>query len=435
MARRLLRFYGKKRGARRTGSQRLGSYGEAVFYSVLLVMGAASFYLLLTQMILPEWQANRRFAPAHCIVENKSLGTIEVDGKNRYRPEILVRADLAGEAHLTSTYDINYHLYPYSQAEAEAILDQFEIGQSYRCWYDPADPSRVVLVRGYSWWIWLLLILPSSFIVVGLIGSVRALLQTGTSAERRAAMAQKAAHLDLFDDAEARGMHYPNIPSIAPITDSAGTRLAYRLAVDAAPGWNLAGVLAICVLWNGIVAWFVIVNLHSHLNNRGDWLMTLLLSPFVAVGIGIIWFVVRQVIFTAGMGSTRVEISDHPLMPGQSYELMISHAGRLHRHALEVSLVCVEKATYRQGTDTRSEATPIYEQCLYQRDMQDEGPGAEQEDFCQVQVPEGAMHSFKSGHNEIKWSLVVRGAVANWPDFRRVFPLIVYPPDPRRQQQ
>jgi len=37
------------------------------------------------------------------------------------------------------------------------------------------------------------------------------------------------------------------------------------------------------------------------------------------------------------------------------------------------------------------------------------------------------MHSFKSDHNEIHWSLVVEGKVRGWPDYQRWFPVVVYP--------
>ena len=37
------------------------------------------------------------------------------------------------------------------------------------------------------------------------------------------------------------------------------------------------------------------------------------------------------------------------------------------------------------------------------------------------------MHSFRSEHNEISWKLLVKGAVAGWPDYERSFPVIVHP--------
>ena len=45
----------------------------------------------------------------------------------------------------------------------------------------------------------------------------------------------------------------------------------------------------------------------------------------------------------------------------------------------------------------------------------------------QLAVPVGAMHSFKSGHNEVTWRILVKGSPARWPDFERSFPVIIYP--------
>ena len=41
------------------------------------------------------------------------------------------------------------------------------------------------------------------------------------------------------------------------------------------------------------------------------------------------------------------------------------------------------------------------------------------------------MHSFKSDHNEIGWTLVVRGCVASRPNYERDFPVLVHPPAAR----
>jgi len=49
-----------------------------------------------------------------------------------------------------------------------------------------------------------------------------------------------------------------------------------------------------------------------------------------------------------------------------------------------------------------------------------------------VTFPAGAMHSFASEHNAIRWRIVVRGQPERWPVFVRVFPVIVYPPSPAR---
>jgi hypothetical protein len=53
--------------------------------------------------------------------------------------------------------------------------------------------------------------------------------------------------------------------------------------------------------------------------------------------------------------------------------------------------------------------------------------GAPFERECDVLVPAGAMHSFKSEHNEIAWKILVHGRPVRWPEFERSFPVIVYP--------
>ena len=44
-----------------------------------------------------------------------------------------------------------------------------------------------------------------------------------------------------------------------------------------------------------------------------------------------------------------------------------------------------------------------------------------------LEIPNEAMHSFVSPHNQINWRLIVQGKVGKFPMFERVFPLIVYP--------
>ena len=51
-----------------------------------------------------------------------------------------------------------------------AALDQFDVNGRYPCWYDPANPEKVVVVRGHAWFTWLLLAGTVAVVAVG-IGS------------------------------------------------------------------------------------------------------------------------------------------------------------------------------------------------------------------------------------------------------------------------
>jgi hypothetical protein len=153
----------------------------------------------------------------------------------------------------------------------------------------------------------------------------------------------------------------------------------------------------------------------------------LFVLPFAAVGLAMIYFFVREVLVVTAVGPTQLEISDHPLRPGASYRVYVSQGGRLTINSLELSLVCDEVATYRQGTDTRTEQARVYSERLLHRQQVELLPQAAFEEQLDIAIPSECMHSFKGGYNEIRWRLLVRGDIAGWPPFERSFPVVVVP--------
>ena len=144
-------------------------------------------------------------------------------------------------------------------------------------------------------------------------------------------------------------------------------------------------------------------------------------------GIGLAVYLSRQIMRATGIGPTRVEISAHPLVPGKPYEIFLSQAGRLNMRVLEVWLACDERATFRQGTDTRTETRRVYQQRCFVREDFEIAQGLPFESRCQVAVPAGAMHSFHAGHNEVSWKLIVKGNVSGRPEYQREFQIVVSP--------
>jgi hypothetical protein len=424
---RFFRLYEKKRGDRRTGSKAVGSIGEALFFGVFFVIGCVSFAVMVSVFVWPEWRANRQFARTTCILIDKRVierSATDADPAH-YLPEFEIRYQAEGRLWDAKTYDVN-RTYSTDHEATEAILDRFEVGKRYECWYDPIDPQRAVLVRGYSGWLYLLMLIPISFIVIGGGGLVYTLLQWNASAERRASFVQRAAQVDLFD-AGTGDRAFPAVPADANVTNSPGTTLAYRLPAAASTGLTLVAVAMACLMWNGLVAIFVVMVISGFAGGEPDWLLTLLLIPFVAIGVGLVVYFVRLALMATRVGPTWIEISDHPLSPGNSCEALLSQAGRLKMNSLELWLACDEKATYRQGTDTRTEARRVYEErCFVRKDIEIDH-GLLFESRCQIQVPDAAMHSFQANHNEVSWKLIVKGSVEGWPDYQRVFQIVVNP--------
>jgi hypothetical protein len=423
---RTFRWYQKKRGSRRTGSPTLGNVGEAIFFAIFLIIGGIALTAMIFTMVIPEWRVNHEFVEHKCRIVDKRLAESDGEDGPLYRPEFQIEYVVGGVEYSTWTYTINN---PYSSGQKSKldILSQFEVGTTVTCWYDPLDPERVVLVRGYSGWIYLVIFVPVVFIFVGAGGLIYTLLSWGKSAELRSAISQRVQERELSGAPGFAQKECPNVPQWEDITSSPGTKLRYRLPIATSPGWALLGTLLACIIWNGIVAVPVYYALRAHAAGEPDWILTVFTFPFVLVGIFLIFFFFRQLLLTAGIGPTLLEISQHPLLPGEQYQIFLSQSGRLSVSTLSLSLVCQEEATYRQGTNTRTETREVYCRQLWRRENFEIPPGMPFEAECMLPVPVGAMHSFKSGHNKINWKLVVEGKVAGWPDFKRAFSVVVYP--------
>jgi hypothetical protein len=422
--------YQKKRGHRLTGSRVVGSAGEAILSAVFIVMGCVGFTLLLKLLIIPEWRVNNEFVSGRCVVRDARVGVSKASGAPLYRPEIEVSYAVDGTRYNVWTYDIHFGTgkeYSSSPDDVQAIIARYVKGREYSCWHAPADPQTVVLVRGYSWWIWLTFIVPLSFIAIGGSGLAFRLLHLGTSAERRSALTRQAGRLEMFDNGNGAARKYPSIPDYAGIIDSPGTVLAYRLPIGSSPAWFLFWLGLGCVLWNAVVWVFAAMAIADYQEGRPDWKLTISMVPFVLAGIGLIVYWVRQILLANGIGPTLAEVSHHPLVPGEHYELFISQAGRLRFKSLAVSLVSEEQATYRQGTNTRNETRRVYQRELYRREDFAIPRGAPLDVQCALEIPARAMHSFKADHNEVGWKIVVEGEPIGWPRYERAFPVIVHP--------
>jgi hypothetical protein len=426
------RFYEKKRGHRRTGSPALASAGEAAFFGVLLAVGGAWIVLAVLWLVIPEWRVNHGFVEQTCKVVASGIGEKETENGTVYRPEVKIEYEVNGIKYLPVTYDIHHdRAWSSSRDEAQQLADRFVDKQNYPCWYDPADPGRAVLVRGYQWWIWLVFAVPISLVVIGAGGLVYTIVRWGKSTEFRAAMTRRAAPLDLLDPGLPASPSLATVPDGSDIESSPGTKLAFRLPLTRSPAWNVFGLLLASVLWNAPVVVFVAGAVGKHLDGEPDWIYTLFAAACLAGGIALLVCFIRQLLVATGIGPTLVEISAHPLLPGGQYQLFVSQSGRLKVKSLEVALVCEEEATYRQGTNTRTEAREVARQPVLLREGFAIRHGEPFSAECLLQVPPGAMHSFKAVHNQVHWKLVVRGQAAGRPKFERAFPVIVNPAQAR----
>ena len=426
MARIPFRLYGKKRGDRRTGSKSLGNAGEALFFGFFFSLGCFALLWMLFHSIIPEWHVSHGFVKTTCRVLQRRLISRPGDGGVHFRPDVKIQYDVDGKPVEMWTYDIGEDFYP-SREQAQKLLDAFVEGKEYDCWYDPADPHTAVVVHGYSAWLWLAVLVPISFIVIGGGGWVWAVFHWGKSAEHRSAAATRVAAMNPLQEEQAESRRFPYVPRAAPLRESPGTSLAYRLPASTSPGWRLFALGASSVIWNGLVISLLALFLSGAIAADPAWPFWLCLSLAILAGWGLVFLFVRQLLLTSGVGPTFIEISNHPLSPGKSYDLLLSQNGRVSMRSLELYLICEEQSTYRQGTDTRTERRRVFQQSLWRREDFQIEQGENLEARCPLSVPPLAMHSFQGAYNEVQWRLIVLGDVVDWPGFERAFPIVVQP--------
>ncbi len=288
--------------------------------------------------------------------------------------------------------------------------------------------DRVTSAQGAGWWPWFAMLIPVAVFVYGAALLIGLLWQRMASTERRAAAVRKATGWELpgFDTPSSRPA-LPSVPAVDIVTDSPGIRLAYRLPIDAASGWVSFTMAAVCIAWNTLVAVFVVQVIQMHRAGQPNWLLTWLMVPFVLGGIWTLVELGRQVLVNVAVGTTRVEISQHPFYPRGAYQGFVTQTGRSHVRWLQVQLVCDEQAIHQQGTDTRRAICRVYRAILFSQRKFDITPEQAFDAAFEIAVPDGAMHSFVSSHNAVMWAILVRGRMARWGDFERRFPIYVYP--------
>lgn len=415
-------FRGKSK--RKTGPKT--RVGGCLFFGFFFLIGSAVFTGFFWGVFLPAWRANTKYVEGRCVVLDKRIVEIRDDGTT-YRPEIHIKYTVSGREFQIWTYDAA-KVSSSGRAGKQNILDQFTVGKEYPCWHDPDDPSKAVLVRGFSWTM-LLPLFPLIFVVIGLVGMVYS-LRGGSTKERKPADSDFGSFDATAPAGQSGGgselVEFPTVP-VKDLSDQPGKTLKYRLSPSISPGCALIGILVGGIFWNGMVSVFVTLAVRSHLAGKPEWFLTIFLIPFVLIGIGIVFAFFRQLLVTTGVGPTEAEISDHPLRPGGAYQLFVSQSGNLQMNDLRVLLVCEEAATYRQGTSTSTDTRRVFEQELFRNEAFEIQKGLPYETRCELLVPPGAMHSFEVSNNKIKWKIVIAGDVAGWPNFERDYPVVVLP--------
>ena len=160
------------------------------------------------------------------------------------------------------------------------------------------------------------------------------------------------------------------------------------------PGFGRLALFAL--VWNGVGIFLWVRQLAILMEWRWEWLPTLFLLPYSAVGIWATAHFVRSFLRLVAVGPTIVELDRHPLHGGDRVRFALIQGGHFRLTRLTVEVVCEEQASFHQGTHVRTECQVVHCQPLFEeRDVKVKAD-APLEREGEIEIPVGAMHSFRS---------------------------------------
>lgn len=195
-----------------------------------------------------------------------------------------------------------------------------------------------------------------------------------------------------------------------------------QLKPQTTPGKSLLGSIFISVFWNGIVSVFLWHVVKEWTQGKQEWFLILFLSPFVLIGVVLIYSVIYAFLQLFNPKSV-LTLSNSMVKPGESVTLKWKFAGSAERmDSLKITLEGREEATYSRGTSTYTDKEVFATISL----LETRSKSQIRQGSAQIKIPPDAMPSFASSHNRIIWTIKVQGEIPKWPDVNDEYPITIY---------
>ena len=392
---------------------------ELWLFGPLLVLGISFSLVQLLTWGLPSLREARRYTPARCTVIDRYLHSQIVEGQTGFRPEVRIRFKTrAGKEFTVNAYDKTTlderSGFGYTYEDAYKILAKYTPGEQRICRYLTADPNKAILKRDLEIWQWLFLTIHVSLALSGAAGLF-------WIARRR------SASLEWLVEPEIKPDRPPTVPGVQQIKESPGIDLPYRLPMFVSPvAQNLAG-LALTALWNAVAFWTFFYVL-THRKDLTDLILGIIFGA-IFCGLGLLGLIVfiRRSFRILRTGATIIESSNFEAVPNRRCRLALRQSGPLAARSYSVALCCEEMTRYTKGTDVLTNKKEVLRFPLFERTDFHVPSG---ETFCEeffMKVPLGAMHSFISDSNEIRWKISVLIKTGRTGTILREAPIVVVP--------
>jgi hypothetical protein len=187
---------------------------------------------------------------------------------------------------------------------------------------------------------------------------------------------------------------------------------------------GVIGLVFATIIWNGIswVAFWAV----TYKDTDAPCFVKGMIWLFCGIGILIFFGMVSNTIKAIRWGKTRVEMQKELLRPGESTRVTVAQAGSHLIKVLRLTVVARESATYRVGTDSKTDTYDIWTTVLLAKEgltAQGDRPIAE----AMLEIPQQAMHSFYSSSNRIEWFLRLEMEAKNIATVNEEYPFRVAP--------
>jgi hypothetical protein len=407
--------------ARPRSRERRSTLGNGCLYGFFAIFALAGLAAFIPFFGIPALRAlqSRGWPAVPCTIVSSQVGVHADSDGDTYSVDVVYEYASAGRTLRSERYGFLDASSSGRTGKEEAVA-ALPAGTRTVCYVDPDDPTFAVLDRSLFPWL-LFGCLPLIFTAVG-VGGIGWLALTARRLRQPFAMrpgvAGTHAAVAGSGDVEATAKAPPwmtdaGLEAWAPhgptVLEPAGKRLG-----------KFFGMLAVTLIWNGIVGAFAWAQWREGDLFAGGCAAIATLV-FAAIGLLLLASVPHQALALANPRPI-LDLSG-ALHVGGKVTLgwrFQGSAGRIHR--LRILLEGVEVAIFRQGTTTSTQrrvfaTLPVVDTTH---------PATIAQGSVELVVPE-TMHSFGADHNKVVWSLHVKGEIARWPDVDDQLQVGVYP--------
>lgn len=379
------------------------TFWATLILSIVFTLIGVSVSAFWTVPILTEVVSAQTWDVVDCKILRSKVKSHRSDDGTTYSVDIVYEYHYQGQTYRSGRYGFIGGSSS-GRSGKIAIVKKYQRGSTQLCYVNPTAPSKAVLQRGFNASL-LLTLIPLIFLAIGLaIAFYNFKLWLGIKKEQRSHASWKGS---------------------TPHTQNTSNPIELKPSTGRISG--LIVTICIAAFWNGIVSVFLWQCIDSFQGGNGDWFLALFLIPFVAIGAGLICWVVYTFLCLFNP-TVKMTLMTPDLALGWPVRVQYELQGSPRSiQSLLIYLEGKEEIQYivRSGKNSskRTESSVFFEQELINTTNIHEIESGSVECI----IPMELMHSFETEGHKIIWSLKLKGEVPNWPDISEDYLLQVRP--------